>query len=374
MLVWGAEQEIITPTGKKLQIKPLSDRGSAPDLINQYYVPEHKLDIIIAFMDAFGIEYLNGVNIPVIGWIPIDGPFTEKWKHYVRGFHKVMTYSHFGYRELQKWFPPSKIGYIPHGVPDEFKPLDKDEIREEFERLYGIPKDAFLIVNVGANVGPRKELPLMMKTFKRFVEHGHGNAYLFMHTNAFQLYPRGYDLVKWQEMLGMQKHILFPTYNPIISPVSNDLLARVHSAGDVYWQNSVAEGFGLPEYEAMACGTPVICPNNSAQVEIVEGNGPKRGWLVESVPEDVYEQIPVYVPQLTNYPVPDQRSALEKLREAYNNPDLRERYGKSANEYVEKYHRFDVTMKDWFRTLDEIEQELGMFKNLGRAFKGAPLG
>ncbi|GAI43233.1 unnamed protein product [marine sediment metagenome] len=73
------------------------------------------------------------------------------------------------------------------------------------------------------------------------MEDGHDDSYLFIHTNAHGTYPRAYDLPIWRAMLGMEEHILFPSYNPIISPVSNAQLARVHNAGDVYWQNSVAE-------------------------------------------------------------------------------------------------------------------------------------
>ncbi|MBA7617629.1 hypothetical protein ES703_24945 [subsurface metagenome] len=368
LIVWGGRQKVDTPSGKKLGVVALSDWRSAADLINSYYIPEYDLDLVIGFMDAFGIEFLNGVNVPVIGWIPIDGPFTPKWKNYVRDFQKVIAYSHFGFEELQEWFHPTKIGYIPHGISEDFRPMDKDEVREEFEEEYGVPKDAFLAVNVGANVGPRKELPLMMRTFKRFVEDGHDDAYLLIHTNAHGTYPRGYDLPMWRAMLGMEEHILFPDYNPIISPVSNSKLARVHNAGDTYWQNSVAEGFMLPGYEAMACGIPPICPRNSAQVEIVKGNGPRRGWLVESVPEDMYVQIPVYVPQLPTYPVPDQRSALEKLEEAYDSPDLREKYGKAGRAYIEKYHNWELVMGKWFRALDKAEAELDMFKNLETIF------
>lgn len=372
LIVWGGRQKVDTPSGKKLSVVSLSDLSSAADLINRYYTPEYNLDLVIGFMDAFGIEFLNDVNVPVIGWIPIDGPFTSKWKNYVRNFQQVIAYSRFGYGELQKWFPPTKIGYIPHGVSEEFRPLDKDEVREELEKEYGIPKDAFLAVNVGANVGPRKELPLMMRTFKRFIEDGYKNSFLLMHTNAHGTYPGSYDLPVWRAMLGMEEHILFPNYNPIISPVSNTQLARIHNAADVYWQNSVAEGFGLPEYEAMACGTPVICPRNSAQTELVEGNGPRRGWLVENIPEDMYTQIPIYVPQLTKYPVPNQISALEKLEEAYNSPDLRKEYGRAGRSYIEKYHSWGSIIPKWFSLLETVENEMTLFKKLGKALKGPP--
>lgn len=373
LLVWGGRQQVDTPSGRKLTVVALSDLQSAADLINSYYLPEFGFDLIIGFMDAFGIEFLNDVKVPVIGWIPIDGPFTDSWKHHVRDYHKVIAYSHFGYAELQKWLKPNKIGYIAHGVSDEFKPIDKGEAREWLLKQSGVPKDVVLYVNVGANVGPRKELPQMMLTFSRLVEkieaQGLKAPHLYMHTNAHQQWPRGYDLIVWRRMIKMEEYIHFPTYNPILTPASNEELNKVYNSGDVYWQNSVAEGFGLPEYEALKAGVPVICPDNSAQTEIIDGNGPKRGWLVDCLPEDVYVQIPVYVPQLPKYPVPNQRSALEKLEEAYHSPDLREEYGKAGHEFVLKYHSWDKVINGWFSTLDRIEAEFGMFGGLTDAFK-----
>lgn len=375
VIVWGARQKVTTPRGHELTVLPLVDPGSAASIINEAYTKEFGFDIVVGFMDAFGIEYLNNLRVPVIGWIPIDGPFTTKWASYVRGFHRIVAYSHFGYEELLKWFPPSRIDYVGHGIPDVFSPHSKDKARESLEERYGIPKEGFLVTNVGANVGMRKELPLMMKTFARFVKDGHRDAHLFIHTNAYGSWPRGYDLLSWRHDVGMDENIHFPVYDPILLPASNEELAEIHSAADIYWQNSVAEGFGLPIAEAMACGTPAMVPDNSAQVEfIVNENGlQSRGFLIDSLPEDVYEQIPVYVPQLTNYPIPDQRSALKILKLAYKNPDLLKEKGQVAQQYIEKFHRWDTVIQGWFRVLDEVEEELELFDTIKNSFYASPI-
>jgi glycosyltransferase involved in cell wall biosynthesis len=376
LLVWGGRQEVYTPSGKKLKVVALGELQSAGDLINSYYIPEFGFDVIIGFMDAFGIEFLNEAKCPVIGWIPIDGPFTQKWKHHLRDYHQIIAYSKFGYAELQKWFRPNSIGYIPHGISEEFRPMDKGEAREWLKGQAGVPEDVTLYVNVGANIGPRKELPLMMLTFSRFVRkmeaEGLKPPHLYMHTNAHQMWPKGYDLISWRRMIGMEEYIQFPIYNPIMKPATNEDLNKVYNAADVYWQNSVAEGFGLPEYEALGAGTPVIAPDNSAQTEIIEGNGPKRGWLVECLPEDVYVQIPVYVPQLPTYPVPNQRSAMAALEESYHDPNLRERYGRAGREFVLKHHNWDKVMSGWFTVLDRLQEELGMLRRLAQAFTTQP--
>ena len=72
VIVWGGRQILETPYGE-VPIVALADLTSAPEVINREYISEFNLDIIIGFMDAFGIEYLNKVKLPVVGYIPIDG-------------------------------------------------------------------------------------------------------------------------------------------------------------------------------------------------------------------------------------------------------------------------------------------------------------
>ena len=166
-------------------------------------------------------------------------------------------------------------------------------------------------------------------------------------------------------MLKMEKHIHFPKYNPIIHPASEQELAELYNAADVYVSNSVAEGFGLPIAEALACGTPVICPDNSAQTELAKDHG----WLTKNVPMDMYFQIPCYVPQLTQYPVPDQNSLLRNLKESYERPDLRKQYGKAGREFVVKRHSWDVVMEKWFSFLEGIESELELFEEIRKGLQ-----
>jgi len=365
-IVWGQRQRVPTRNG---DLWVLSLTEPASDLINSYYLPEFKFDVIIGFMDAFGLEYLNDVKAPAVFWIPIDGPFTDKWRHFTRNAYKVIAYSRYGYRELLKWYPPSKVAYIPHALKtDVFKPLDEDEralARVELEEKHGIPRNALLAVHTGANIGPRKNLPLLMDTWSRFVpKHQDDPPHLFIHTNAYAQFPRGYDLVSWRIMLGMDKYIHFPQYDPILRPAPEADLARLYSAADIYVSNSSAEGFGLPLLEAMGCGTPCIAPRNSAQVELVKG----RGWLVENIPEDDYCTVPVYVPLLTRYPEPSQRSLLRKLEEAYSNPDLREKYARRAKRFALEYS-WEKVMPLWFSFLDKLEEEFSLFKELEAGLK-----
>lgn len=369
-VVYGSRLNVPTPNG---DLTVLSMAGNVDQLINHYYLPEFKWDIVIGFMDAFGISYLNNVACPVIGWIPIDGPFTPNWREQVKNFHRVIAYSKFGYKELQGWFPPSRIGYIPHGISEDYHPLpeeDRELIRMGMEKSHGIPKDAFLIISVGANVGPRKCLPLMITSFARFaqqkiqegVEHP---PHLYIHTNPFEHFPRGYDLNQWSSMMGVGDLVHFPSLNPVLKPASTVQLNNLYNAAaynGVYTQNAVAEGFGLPIGEAMRAGCPIVVPLNSAQTELVDED--RNGWGFPCLDTNVYAQIPNYVPMLPVYPVPDQEKLIRTWNIAYDSPDERRRRGDSAYRYIKVNHNWDRVISGWRGALDAVELDIEFLRKV----------
>ena len=52
---------------------------------------------------------------------------------------------------------------------------------------------------------------------------------------------------------------------------SDERLPLLYQGADAFVLPSLAEGFGLPILEAMACGTPVICSDTSAMPETAGG-------------------------------------------------------------------------------------------------------
>lgn len=367
-VIWGGVHDQETPGGNKVTIAPLTDPASAGDIIGKVYAETYGFKAVIGFMDCFGIEFLNKVKLPTVAYIPIDGPFTSKMRDYLRNFHKIVAYSKFGYNELLKWYPPAKIGYIPHGIDTKtFRPLssqEHDEAREWLEETHGIPHDAFLGVDLSANMGPRKLIPLLMRTWRRFVKE-HEDAHLFIFTNAYTPFPKGYDLIAHRINLKMDSHIHFPRLNPIIQPWSDTDLRKLLGAANVFVHNAVAEGFGLPLVEACACGTPPIAPDNSAQTENVRGHG----WLVKNIDEDIYFDYPVYIPTLQEYPIPDQNRLLRCLDEAYDNPDSVKRFGRLARRFVEEKYAWDKVIPQWLQFLKELEDEIELFEVLQESLR-----
>jgi glycosyltransferase involved in cell wall biosynthesis len=219
-----------------------------------------------------------------------------------------------------------------------FKPRS-DEERLEIRRKWKIPEDDFVFLDVAANWGERKSLPQLLITFKRFLER-HGDAKLFLYTNLVEQCPTGFDLMEIARELGISEKVLGPKFNPILDSLEDEQLAELYCASDVYVSASLGEGFGLPLLEAMACGVPCIAPKNS-QVELVEGHG----WLVENVPREMWEAVPVWIPMGARYPVPNLSSLLQCMEEAYNKGDERRRFGRESREFALQY--------DWGRLVDK---------------------
>ena len=364
VIVWGGKKYYTLPNGKKILTlaftNPLINSKSALEIVDMY-IKRYGFDIIIAHWDAFALSFLQNIKIPWIAYIPIDGPITPKWANYVNSAYKIVLYSQFGYNEMLKFYPASKLSYIPHGIDTKlFKPLKtpKSELRKQIQASPSIPEDRFLFLFVGANIGSRKLIPLLLRTFKKFSEE-HSDAHLYIHTNAYARLGRGYDLPMLIDMLGLKDRVHLPTFNPILEGLSDEEMVKIYNAADVYVTNSCAEGFGLPVLEAQACGLPVIAPRDSAQIELVD----RHGWLVNNVDEEEYVEYPVYVPQLTWYPVPNQKSLLEKMETAYSDDRLRRRYSRLARKFALKYD-WKYIIPQWYKLLDEVEGDLKIFRGV----------
>lgn len=329
--------------------------------VAQIFINRYKLDLIITLWDSFVIHYIGNLSVPAITYLPVDTEFTNNMYANVMGAYKLVAYSKFGRNELLKWFFPSKVGYIPHGIDTEtYKPVTEEE-RQKVREGLKIPQDAFMILDVGANVGERKQMPYQMITFKKFLEK-HPNSYMFLFTNMSMPYPHGYDLVTFADMLGIKDHIRYPAVDPIIEPFSEEHMARLYGASDVFWSMTLGEGFGLPTLEAQSCGTPAIITNCSTSPELVEGHG----WLTDTNPD--YRFVPVWIPTLQTYPVASMKSALECLEDAYENPDKVKKYGRESRKFSLGY-AWEKIMPMWFRFLCEIEEELELYKELGESSK-----
>ncbi|MDE1880160.1 MAG: glycosyltransferase [Euryarchaeota archaeon] len=142
---------------------------------------------------------------------------------------------------------------IPHWINrSRFHPRDQAHCRE----ILGLPRNAKLILNVGAGTANKNEDCL---------------------TELLERLPMEYHLLKVGHMPKRASERVIG-----ISYLSDEMYPLAFNAANVYVHTSTAEGFGRPLIEAMGCGTPVVSFETPTAVEIL---GPNYPFLVK--PGDV---------------------------------------------------------------------------------------
>lgn len=213
-------------------------------------------------------------GLPVASWTPIDHdpvtPAVAQWAQ----THPTIAMSRFGQRALADAGIDSV--YIPHGIERVYQPTESD-VRARL----GVPEDAFLVMMNAANTKAphldRKGWQQNLRAFAIFARE-HPDAVLYLHTDPTR--PDGFPIASYLNYLGLDEKQTRITdllaYRAGL--IDNVEMARLYTASDVLLSCSMGEGFGLAVPEAMACGTPAIVTDFSAQPEIVADTGWKVGW------------------------------------------------------------------------------------------------
>jgi len=350
VITWGEKLWVNTEKGNRFLVLPcwgqVGDRGTI-----EYYIQRYGLEVLVSLWDSFVLHAIGRPSIPWAAHIPIDAPLTRKWANYLVNADLIVPYSKFGYNELLKHFPDFMVKYIPHAINTEvFKPRTEEE-KTQLRTKWNIPKDNFMVLFVGANMGERKCIPHLMLTFKRFIEK-YTDSTLYLFTNLAQ-WPSGSDIMGFAEELGIQHKVTMPRFNTILDSVEDEELADLYACTDITVNASLGEGFGMSILESMSCGIPVIATNNSSMSELVQGG---HGWLVDTVPEETWVDIPCWVPTLQQFSPPNLRSLLRCLGEAYENPDLRKEYGRKARDFVVETYDWNMIMPKWEELLKELKE------------------
>jgi glycosyltransferase involved in cell wall biosynthesis len=224
-------------------------------------------DLILTLYDVW---VLKGVwkERRVASWVPIDHyPVTPEVRRWAKE-HDVVAMSRFGQDSLRQEGIEST--YIPHAIERVFTPTPSD-VRERMK----VPDDAFLVTINAANIGvtpPRKAWSENLQAMAAFMRR-HDDVYLYIHTDLLR--PNGLPIPILIDALGMPHERLrkVDLMGYRAGLIDEEELARIYSASDILLACSKGEGFGIPVLEAMACGTPAVVSDFSAQPEIVGDTG-----------------------------------------------------------------------------------------------------
>jgi glycosyltransferase involved in cell wall biosynthesis len=160
---------------------------------------------------------------------------------------------------------PDKIHRIYLASDKRFKPISKVEALRITQRFV-LPKKFILYVG---DLNWNKNIPGLLKSFFG-TEPFKNNVHLVVIGKSFLKSK----LVERKQMMSLINKLKLSKYIHFLGYIQTEELNALYNLALCYCQPSFYEGFGLPVLEAMSCGCPVVCSNNSSLAEIA-GNAAK---------------------------------------------------------------------------------------------------
>jgi glycosyltransferase involved in cell wall biosynthesis len=158
--------------------------------------------------------------------------------------------------------PAEKISVVQAGVEPRFQPIRDPSQLAAVRTRYRLP-DHF-ILSVGT-LEPRKNFARLIEAYaalRRETAPGVDVPRLVIAGGPGWLYEDIYAEARRQEVTDS---VCFTGF------IADADLPALYSLADLFVFPSLYEGFGIPPLEAMACGVPVVCANNSSLPEAVDG-------------------------------------------------------------------------------------------------------
>jgi len=152
--------------------------------------------------------------------------------------------------------PADRITVV-HGAADEsFRRVTDAAALDLVRRRYGLPRDFVLFLGA---LEPRKNLTGLLEAWATLPTALRREVRLVVAGSRGWLQE---PVLAHVQKLGLEDDVHFAGY------VAQDDLAALYSLAVALAYPSLAEGFGLPVVEAMACGTPVLTSNVSSLPEV----------------------------------------------------------------------------------------------------------
>jgi glycosyltransferase involved in cell wall biosynthesis len=159
-------------------------------------------------------------------------------------------------QDLQDIFsvPAQKITVVGAGVEERFQPVTDTALLAEVRQRYNLPER--FVLGLGT-LEPRKNFDGLIRAFSQSaISRSH---HLVIAGGKGWLYE---DIFSAAHASPAAERIYFAGF------VDDHHLPALYSLADIFAYPSHYEGFGIPVIEAMACGTPVICADNSSLPEV----------------------------------------------------------------------------------------------------------
>jgi len=180
----------------------------------------------------------------------------------------ILTVSRSAKDEIVRVFgsPETSVRVIPEAAGSEFRPLADAQALCRVQQRYGLPKEGPLILHVGG-FSPHKNLGRLLEALVG-LDSSSPPWHLVLAGDHADVFHSAYlELRAAVAEAGFDHRVTFTGHVP-----DPDLVV-LYNAATMLVLPSLAEGFGLPAIEAMACGLPVVASRRGSVPEVLGGAG-----------------------------------------------------------------------------------------------------
>lgn len=185
---------------------------------------------------------------------------TRLYAPFVRRARRIITPSQYTRAEVIELLDvaPERVVAIPHGLPSRFRPRQPD--RDALAKDLGISGRYVL---AAGTLEPRKNLATALRAFSEV-------AATLEEVQLVIAGGRGWRNTAFETALSDSR---VADRVRLTGFVSDERLVELYAGAACFVFPSLAEGFGLPPLEAMACGAPVIVGAGTALSEVIADAG-----------------------------------------------------------------------------------------------------
>jgi glycosyltransferase involved in cell wall biosynthesis len=187
----------------------------------------------------------------LVGFVPL-------WERTVERAARLLCVSEATARDLLRLYPEARerVRVVPNGVDAEFAPATDEAALAETRRRHAGGRPYILYLGT---LEPRKNVGVLVEACERLWSRRADGPDLVLAGGAGW---KTSDLLDSVERSRFRERIHMPGY------ATRATARELYQAAEVFAYPSLAEGFGLPVLEAMACGVPVVASTAEALREV----------------------------------------------------------------------------------------------------------